>query len=126
MAIKVNNNEVINDSRNLLNISRFGNSVNSTFANIIRYIDVAGPTPINNRDYIIGRSTGTIDVVLVLPANPVFGNEITIGKDNSTGKVTINNNGKNIMGIEEPLILDIPNTVVRLAYQSSELGWVIL
>jgi len=125
MAIKVNNNEVITDSRALSNITGFSDSVRSTSNNILRYADVAGPTDVKNRDFVIGRSTATIDVVLNLPGSPSFGNEVTVGKDNSAGKVTINNNGENIMGIAEPLILDIPNTVVRLVYRGDSLGWVI-
>lgn len=125
MAIKVNNNEVITDSRALSNITGFSDSVRSTFNNILRYTDVAGPTDVKNRDFVIGRSTGTIDVVFTLPASPTPGIEITIGKDDSVGKVTIDNNGKNIMGIAEPLILDVPNTIVRLVYHVDSLGWVI-
>ena len=125
MAIKVNNNEVITDSRALSNITGFSDSVKSTFRSLVRYIDVPGPSNISNRDFVIGTSTATIDVVFTLPASPSPGNEITIGKDDSVGKVTINNNGKNIMGIAEPLILDVPNTIVRLAYHVDSLGWVI-
>ena len=125
MAIKVNNNEVITNNRDLSNITGFSDSVRSTSNNILRYADVAGPTDVKNRDFVIGRSTATIDVVFTLPASPSPGNEITIGKDDSVGKVTINNNGKNIMGIAEPLILDVPNTIVRLAYHVDSLGWVI-
>jgi len=125
MAIKVNNNEVITNNRDLSNITGFSDSVKSTFRSLVRYIDVPGPSNISNRDFVIGTSTATIDVVLNLPGSPSFGNEVTVGKDNSAGKVTINNNGENIMGIAEPLILDIPNTVVRLVYRGDSLGWVI-
>ena len=125
MAIKVNNREVIDDGRRLSNIEAYEDSVKSTFRNIIRYTDVATPVDVNNRDYIIVTSTGAVEPVITLSAAPQSGNEVTIGKDNSAGKVTIDNNGNNIMGIAEPLILDIPNTIVRLAYHIDALGWVI-
>jgi hypothetical protein len=72
--------------------------------------------------------TSTAPVTVTLPASPSIGDNITfidyIGSF-GTNNLTFNRNGKLIMGLEENLIIDVPNAANFLIYSGLSVGWKI-
>ena len=67
-------------------------------------------------------------LTVTLPSNPSIGDTIefldykgSFGSNN----MTFNGNGHNIMGLAEPLIVDIPNAGNYLIYSGVTQGWKI-
>ena len=66
------------------------------------------------------------NITLTLPASPVSGNIITINMAGTYTNVTVARNGKQIMGLSENLIINIPNTTVTLLYVNDTVQWRIV
>jgi hypothetical protein len=66
------------------------------------------------------------NITLTLPASPVSGNIITINMAGTYTNVTVARNGKQIMGLSENLIINIPNTTVTLLYVNDTVQWRII
>lgn len=117
MAIQIGGTSVIDNDRKLLNISSFGNTVESSYGNLdvtISNRDLA------NRDYVVA---GISNLSFTLPASPNPGNEVVVGTL-SFFPLTINRNGKPIMGLAENLIIDF-TSIIKLTFVNDILGWTI-
>jgi hypothetical protein len=83
-------------------------------------------TAVAGGSYMVDVSTG--DVVITLPAGPTISDApITIvhvdGALGVDGDLTIDRNGKPIMGLAEDLGVDIENTNFKLAFCDNTRGW---
>lgn len=63
---------------------------------------------------------------LTLPAAPAVGDEVQIFDQTgtaATNNITIDNNGININGVNDTLIIDVDGAVAYLVYSGTALGW---
>lgn len=65
----------------------------------------------------------TAATTLTLPLSMIDGDWVVV-INRSSGNLTVNRNGKNIMGLAENLIIDKPNVSVKLLYTSLAGGWI--
>jgi hypothetical protein len=65
------------------------------------------------------------NLTITLPASPAIGDEVSIAVLDFIN-TSVDGNGKKIMGLTEPLILDIPNVAIGLFFISNTLGWRIV
>lgn len=64
--------------------------------------------------------------ILTLPANPSLGDEVTLFDASNlaaTNNVTVNNNGQNIEGLLEGVLLDVNAFVISFVYTGTTYGW---
>jgi hypothetical protein len=118
MAIQISGTSVIDNSRNLVNIVSFDNTVTSSYN---RVNSTLSNVDLLNRDYYIAASSS---LTFTLPASPSPGNEVVVSVYDNV-PLTINRNGKNIMSKSENLIIDVNRSTVRLVYVNEASGWVI-
>jgi hypothetical protein len=118
MAIQIGGTSVIDNSRNLLNIASFDNTVTSSYN---RVNSTLSDIDLVNRDYYVASSSG---LTFTLPASPSAGNEVVVSVYDNV-PLTINRNGQNIMSKSENLIIDVNRSTVRFVYVNSTFGWVI-
>ncbi len=81
-----------------------------------------------NRDRVVVDTSVVSTYTLTLPSNPFPGDEIWFmdgGGNCGTVYVTLNRNGKNIMGLAQDLDVDQDNVSFSLVYYNSTRGWVI-
>jgi hypothetical protein len=66
--------------------------------------------------------TNTAAITLTLPASPANGRTIVISDGNNFGNfiVTVARNGRNIAGVAENLILNVPGSKVELVYFNND------
>lgn len=77
-------------------------------------------------DKIIVNSTSSA-ITISLPANPTFGDEISIidGSANaSVNNITVDRNTRNIDGESEDMILDVDGAAFNIVYYNSTRGWI--
>lgn len=117
MAIQINATTVIDNSRNLTNISTFDSTVTSAYDTV----DAGGAVTLVNRQirYVTSNSQ-----TITLPSSPSPGNEVEIIVGNYTG-VVVGRNGSNIMSLAENMTIDCPYAAVRLIYINDSYGWVL-
>lgn len=63
---------------------------------------------------------------LTLPASPSVGDEVWVIDQTSlagTNNITVNNNGNNINGVDDTLVIDVNGAIAVLLYTGSTLGW---
>ena len=118
MAIQISGTSVIDNSRNLVNIVSFDDTVTSSYNRVNSTLSNAD---LLNRDYYIAASSS---LTFRLPANPSPGNEVVVSVYDNV-PLTIHSNGKNIMSKSENLIIDVNRSTVRLVYVNEASGWVI-
>lgn len=117
MAIKISGNTVIDDNRNLTNISTFDSSVTSAYDTVT----AGGTATIANRTiYYVTSNSQTI----TLPASPSAGNEVEIIVGDYIN-VSVGRNGSNIMSLAENMTIDLSYAPVRLIYIDATRGWVL-
>ena len=66
---------------------------------------------------------------LVLPTPTLIGNVITVhdaAGNTSLNNITLENNGTNINGILDDLVINIDNATVELVYVDATIGWKVL
>jgi len=83
---------------------------------------------VNNKDRILA-DTSASAFTITLPLTPSQGDEVHIvdaGCSFSINNLTINPNGKSIIGESQNLILDISNQGVVLIYSGDAKGWIVL
>jgi hypothetical protein len=113
-ASKVNNN--FNEIYNAIGT---GNAAGSTIKPISS--SAVNKTLLNNETCIVTAAS----VVLTLPSTPVNGTEITVLLGSGVSSATIQRPDPGaalptIMGLPQPLIIDIPNGFVTLVYFNSD------
>ena len=111
------------DSADLLTISTF--SANAIPSETWRQA-VSSITTESNKKYIVDCSSSAITITL--PASPVFGDEIKVVDGTgsaATNNITIDRNGKKILGEDEDFTLDINRAAVDLVYFNAAQGWII-
>ena len=77
-------------------------------------------------DKIIVNSTSSA-ITITLPANPTFGDEISIidGSSNaSNNNITVDRNTRNIDGESEDMILDVDGAAFNIVYYNPTRGWI--
>ena len=77
-------------------------------------------------DKIIVNSTSS-SITITLPANPTFGDEISIidGTSNAgTNNITIDRNTRNIDGESQNMILDVDGAAFNIVYYNPTRGWI--
>lgn len=77
-------------------------------------------------DKIIVNSTSSA-ITITLPANPTFGDEISIidGSANAaTNNITVDRNTRNIDGDAANMILDVDGAAFNIVYYNSTRGWI--
>lgn len=78
--------------------------------------------------FLYGLDTGDGSFEVTLPSGPVAGMRVAAGDVAGTwgdNPPTVNGNGAPIMGLPEPMTLDIPHLVLDFIYINSTRGWVI-
>lgn len=109
MAIKISGTNVIDNSRNLVNVNRIYTTVSTTSAN---------KTLVNREFVYVTANAKTI----TLPASPQAGWEVAISVGTFADTV-IGRNGANIMGLAENLTIDQADVTLSLFYVDSTRGW---
>ena len=72
--------------------------------------------------------TSSQAIMITLPANPTFGDEITIidGSANAeTNNITINRNTRKIEGLAEDMTIDVNGAAFNIVYYNSSRGWIL-
>jgi hypothetical protein len=110
MAIKVSGTTVIDDDRKMSNLRL--NSV----------VITSNTTAVAGTTYHINGS----GITLTLPATPSAGDMVGWTNLTSNRDNIINNNGANVMGILETLVLDIAYSSKYVVYTNSTNGWVFV
>lgn len=119
MAIQVSGTTVVDDSRNLTNISSFGSSVTKVWSTVTA--STANTTLVNRQHHTV-TSDG---VTITLPNNPTFGWEVLITVGGNFNNITLSrSSGILIMGFNENMIIDLPYASVGLNYVPNR-GWVV-
>jgi hypothetical protein len=80
-------------------------------------------------DRIVVNTQAVAAYAIKLPASPVFGETVSIfdgGGNCSTVNVTIDRNGKPIMGLAQDLLIDVDNASFELVYYNDTYGWRIV
>lgn len=119
MAYMVNNQLVVDNSRNLANITTFDSTVTSIWDTVTS--TATGKTLVNREYCFISASGQTIN----LPTSPSAGWQVAISVGNFTSTV-VGRNGQNIMGLAENLTIDIQNITLTFLYVNASQGWRIL
>lgn len=73
--------------------------------------------------------TSTTSVTVMLPVAPDFGDEVRIVDIKGTSKsnpITVNRNGKKIMGATENLVINSNRAALGLVYFDTNEGWVLI
>ena len=131
MALQISGTTVVDNTRNLTSIESFLSSVKSIWANtIVNSLVGSLVTPrvnsLSNRWIAI--STGNYQQN-VLPSSPTIGMEVVVGGVGNGVNYIIVDPGatQSIMGLPsgETLIIDVPNTIIRLIYVGNTVGWSI-
>lgn len=86
--------------------------------------DYTVPTSLPDNQFNHYLDVDTAGVTITLPASPAIGDQITVGVG-AFADTVLARNGQLIQGLAENLILDVPNSVVRLKYVYTH-GWRIL
>lgn len=137
MAIRISGTNVINNSRELVNIGADNLNYPSTDGEPGYAVVTDGsgnlslqsilPTYITaNTNLVLGTQYAVDaddDITLTLPNNPITGSMIKIIDLNTVSNsnyINISRNGNSIMGIDEDLIIDIPGIELILWYNGSD------
>jgi len=116
MALKVNGTTVIDDSRNIANVTSFDSTVTSIWDTVT--VTATGKTLVNREHCTVTASGQTI----TLPLSPSAGWEVVVNVGDFTDTV-IGRNGSNIMGITENMTIDLAYAPVNLIYTNASQGW---
>lgn len=116
MAIQISGTNVIDNSRNLVNIETFDSTVKSIWDSITT-TDIS--KTLVNREYC---SVTAANQTIILPASPSAGWEVSINVG-QFGNTIVNGNGQNIMGDSSNMTIDIQNSTINLIYVNSTQGW---
>jgi hypothetical protein len=116
MAIKISGTSVIDNSRNLENISKGASTITTLSSGIST---ITESKVLVNREFceVIGAG-----VTVYLPQAPDPGNEVNVAVGNFTD-TKVSGNGERIMGLPQSMILDVPYKNVRFVYIDSTVGW---
>lgn len=76
-----------------------------------------------NNLYVLSNANTT---TVTLPASPTLGDIIYVTVANNLLTNIVARNTKRIQGLEEDLVLDLPNLSIGLCYTNSTLGWRII
>ena len=110
------------DSADILSVIAFTGS-----SSVNDYVEATtNITAIANKKYIVDTSSGAVTVIL--PASPVFGDEVKIidGTGNAgTNNITINRNSNKILGADSDFTLDVNRAAVDLVYYNVAQGWIV-
>jgi hypothetical protein len=68
--------------------------------------------------------TAATTATVTLPASPTISDTVYITVANSLTTNTVARNGKNIVGVAEDLVLNMPNAAVQLRFSDNTEGWV--
>lgn len=73
----------------------------------------------------VGERTTVIsnNLTVSLPVSPSLGNFVSVGTAEGVNNTTISGSGARIMELSEPLVIDLANANVNLAYFGSSQGW---
>lgn len=110
---------VVDNSRNLTNITSFDSTVTSVWDQIT--VTATGKTLVNRENCTVTASGQTI----TLPASPSPGWEVLIGVGNFTNTI-VGRNGQNIMSLAEDLTINSRNVSVNLIFIDATRGWRIV
>lgn len=116
MALKVDNTIVIDNNRNILNVTSFDSTVASIWDTVT--VTATGKTLVNREHCTVTASGQTI----TLPLSPSAGWEVVINVGNFVDTV-IGRNGSNIMGLAENMTIDLAYAPVNLIYTNASQGW---
>lgn len=116
MAIKISGTTVIDNSRNLANISTHDSTVTSMWDSVTT---TSISKTLVNREFCTVTSEGQ---TITLPASPSPGWEVVISVGDFY-KTVINRNGQNIMGLSENMTINVRNVTVNLVFVDSVRGW---
>lgn len=86
--------------------------------------DYTVPTSLPDNEFNHYLDVSEPGVTITLPADPVIGDQITVGVG-AFADTVLARNGRLIQGLAENLILDVPNSVTRLKYVYTH-GWRIM
>lgn len=117
MAIQVSGTTVVDDSRNLTNISSFDSTVTKIWDTVI--------TPQLNVT-LTNRTHCTVllnNLTITLPSSPSPGWEVVVLIGGNFNNTTIERNGQNIMGIAENMIIDLAYASINFTFIDSTRGW---
>lgn len=117
MAIKISGTNVIDNSRNLTNISAFDSSVTKIWSTVTA--NTSNVSLVNRQHHTV-LSNGNI---ITLPANPSLGWEVVVVIGGNFNNTTIGRNGRILMGYNEDLIIDLPYAALNFTYTSDSYGW---
>ncbi len=68
--------------------------------------------------------TAATTATVTLPASPTISDTVYVTVANSLTTNTVARNGKNIVGVAEDLVLNMPNAAVQLRFSDNTEGWV--
>jgi hypothetical protein len=147
MAIKINNDVVIDNSRNFIGsaltvtsiyasgtVGTAGSILSSTGSGL-QWISLASDRfttitanqttskTIVNKEFCVVTGAG---VTITLPATPSAGFEVAVGIATTSLNTVIARNSTNIMSLAENLTVDTANVVVNLVYTDATRGWRIV
>lgn len=120
MAIKISGTTVIDDSRNIANITSFDSTVTSIWDTIS--VTATSKTLVNREHCTVTASGQTI----TLPATPSTGWEVAVTIAGSFTDTVIGRNGSNIMNLAEDITVDVAEVTVSLIYVDATRGWRII
>ena len=117
MAIQVSGTTVVDNSRNLTNISSFDSTVTKIWDSVTA--SQTNTTLVNRQHFTALANNMTI----TLPASPSAGWEVVVLIGGNFNSTTIGRNGQNIMGIAENMIIDLAYASINFTFIDSTRGW---
>ncbi len=124
MALQISGTNVIDNSRNLVNIASFDSTVTSIWDSVTT--TAVGKTLVN-REYCTATAN---NIILILPSSPSAGNQCAVSVTTATGVTVfapvIQGYGPDIFFPDGTyLALDVPNATVTFTYVDATRGWMI-
>lgn len=117
MAIQVSGTDVINQSRELTNITAIDSSVTKIWD---RVTTTSSNKTLVNREHCTALAN---NITITLPASPSAGWEVVVVVGGNFNNITIGRNGQNIMGIAENMIIDLAYASINFTFIDSTRGW---
>jgi len=106
----------------------WANITYGTVWNAARWVNITANASVSSGQRIIVDTSSASAYTLTLPGNPSMGDEIHFldgGYNCGTVNVTLDRNGKNIMGLAQDMDIDTDGAAFKLVYYNASRGWVI-